>query len=68
MPAPKDTLDELLLAVGRIEGKLEAFSDIPHRVSALENWKSKVIGVCAVVAAVVTAGCNYLATHWNIKT
>ena len=34
-----NTRDEILIAIGRIEGKLEAFASLSQRVSALERWQ-----------------------------
>src|SRR5205085_9474992 len=31
--------DEILIAIGRIEGKLEAFATLSQRVSTLERWQ-----------------------------
>src|SRR5437588_8656592 len=34
-----NTRDEILIAIGRIEGKLEAFATLSQRVSTLERWQ-----------------------------
>ena len=33
------THDEILIAIGRIEGKLEACTTLSQRVSTLERWQ-----------------------------
>jgi len=34
-----NTHDEILLAIGRIEGKLEVIASLSQRVSNLERWQ-----------------------------
>jgi hypothetical protein len=34
------THDDILLAIGRIEGKLEAYATLSQRVSNLERWQA----------------------------
>ena len=48
-----DTRDEILIAIGRIEGKLEAFATLSQRVSTLERWQWFVKGGWFVMATVV---------------
>jgi hypothetical protein len=45
-------LDEILLAIGRIEGRLQAYETLPQRVSALERWQSWLKGGWAAVVAI----------------
>jgi len=45
------TYDEILIAIGRIEGKLEAFASLSQRVSSLERWQSWLKGGWAALAA-----------------
>ena len=42
---------EILLAIGRIEGRLEAYASLTQRVSSLERWQSWLKGGWAAVAA-----------------
>jgi hypothetical protein len=58
----EDRLDAISRSLGRIEGKLEALDalKLEKRVSALERWQSRILGMAAGVAAVVTAGFNAL--------
>ena len=62
---------ELILALGRVEGKIDAFaqSQIRHegiledhskRIVSLEKWQSKVLGMAAVVGAMASAAVQYL--------
>jgi hypothetical protein len=44
-----DRMDELLLIVGRIEGRLEAFAKVPERLSKLEMWQAWLKGAWAVL-------------------
>ena len=39
-----NTRDEILIAIGRIEGKLEAFASLSQRVSTLERWQAWLKG------------------------
>ena len=39
-----ETMDEILLAIGRIEGKLEVYASLSQRVSSLERWQSWLKG------------------------
>jgi len=39
-----NTRDEILIAIGRIEGKLEAFATLSQRVSTLERWQAWLKG------------------------
>jgi len=45
------TLDEVLLAIGRIEGKLQVYESLSQRVSSLERWQWWLKGGWAAVAA-----------------
>jgi len=45
------TLDEVLLAIGRIEGKLQVYESLSQRVSSLERWQSWLKGGWAAVVA-----------------
>lgn len=56
-----NTLNEILRALGRIEGRLIEIRKLNERVSQLEVWQSWLKGVWAVV----TAWC-YLA--WRAAT
>jgi len=56
-----NTLNEILRALGRIEGELIEIRKINERVSRLEVWQSWLKGAWAAV----TAGC-YLA--WKAAT
>ena len=38
------THDDILLAIGRIEGKLEAYATLSQRVSNLERWQAWLKG------------------------
>ena len=46
-----DTHDEILIAIGRIEGKLEAYASLSQRVSSLERWQAWLKGGWAALAA-----------------
>ncbi len=46
-----DTLQEILLALGRIEGRLEGMRAISERVSKLEQWQAWLKGGWAAVVA-----------------
>ena len=46
-----DTRDEILITIGRIEGKLEAFASLSQRVSSLERWQSWLKGGWAAIVA-----------------
>jgi hypothetical protein len=46
-----NTRDEILVAIGRIEGKLEAYASLTHRVSNLERWQAWLKGGWAALAA-----------------
>lgn len=50
-----DKENELMLALGRIEGRLEQLSDLPKRVSALERWQSYLKGAWAFAALLLAA-------------
>src|ERR1051325_1960605 len=39
-----NTRDEILIAIGRIEGKLEAYASLSQRVSTLERWQAWLKG------------------------
>ena len=41
----------IIRSLGRIEGKLDAISNLPERVSMLEQWVSWLKGGWAVLAA-----------------
>jgi hypothetical protein len=56
-----NTLNEILRALGRIEGQLNEILKLNERVSKLEVWQSWLKGAWAAV----TAGC-YLA--WRAAT
>ena len=56
-----NTLNEILRALGRIEGQLNEIRKLNERVSKLEVWQSWLKGAWAAV----TAGC-YLA--WRAAT
>ena len=43
--------DEILIAIGRIEGKLEAYATLSQRVSSLERWQAWLKGGWAALAA-----------------
>jgi hypothetical protein len=45
------THDDILLAIGRIEGKLEAYAALSQRVSNLERWQAWLKGGWAAFAA-----------------
>ena len=45
------THDDILLAIGRIEGKLEAYATLSQRVSNLERWQAWLKGGWAALAA-----------------
>ena len=45
-----DTRDEILIAIGRIEGKLEAFASLSQRVSTLERWQAWLKGGLGAMA------------------
>ena len=45
------THDEILIAIGRIEGKLEAYATLSLRVSSLERWQAWLKGGWAAMAA-----------------
>jgi hypothetical protein len=55
-----DRLERITRAVGRIEGKLDSWGDLPKRIEKLESWKSWLSGAWAVVAAI----CMYL---WDTR-
>ena len=44
-------LNELLRAIGRIEGELVEMRTLPARVSRLENWQSWLKGAWAMLTA-----------------
>ncbi len=46
-----DRDDEILRALGRIEGELVEIRRLSQRVSMLEQWQSWLKGVCAFLAA-----------------
>jgi hypothetical protein len=46
------THDDILLAIGRIEGKLEAYATLSQRVSNLERWQAWLKGGWAALAAI----------------
>ena len=46
------TLDEVLLAIGRIEGKLQVYESLSQRVSSLERWQSWLKGGWAAVVTI----------------
>ena len=48
-----NTRDEILIAIGRIEGKLEAFASLSQRVSTLERWQAWLKGGWAAMAAML---------------
>ena len=45
------THDDILLAIGRIEGKLEAYATLSQRVSNLERWQAWLKGGWAALTA-----------------
>ena len=51
-----NTRDEILIAIGRIEGKLEAFASLSQRVSTLERWQAWLKGGWAAMAAMLFRG------------
>ena len=46
-----NTHDQILIAIGRIEGKLEAFASLSQRVTSLERWQAWLKGGWAALAA-----------------
>src|SRR5437867_1635151 len=52
-----NTRDEILIAIGRIEGKLEAFASLSQRVSTLERWQAGQLPASAkpALAALIRA-------------
>jgi len=46
-----NTHDEILMAIGRIEGKLEAYASLSQRVTSLERWQAWLKGGWAALAA-----------------
>lgn len=48
-----ETKDEILVALGRIEGKLVEISTLPQRVRSLENWRSYLLGGMALLSLLV---------------
>jgi hypothetical protein len=44
-----DRIDQILLIVGRIEGRLEAMQKLPERVSTLEMWQNWLKGAWAAL-------------------
>ena len=44
-------LDEILLAIGRIEGRLQAYENLPQRVSKLEACHAWLKGAWAALIA-----------------
>lgn len=46
----EDTLNELTRAVGRIEGKLDAFLTHETRISNLEKWRSWTAGIALALS------------------
>ncbi len=48
-----NALENILLALGRIEGELIGIRKLSERVSRLEQWQSWLKGAWAVLAALV---------------
>jgi len=44
--------DEVLLAIGRIEGKLQVYENLSQRVSSLERWQWWLKGGWAAVVTI----------------
>ena len=55
-----DKYDEILRALGRIEGELIGLRAIAARVSSLERWQSWLRGGWAVLAAAYAHLCRKL--------
>jgi hypothetical protein len=53
-----DTNDEILRALGRIEGQLMGFQKLAERVSRLEMWQSWLKGGWAALAAAFAYLCK----------
>ena len=47
-----NTRDEILIAIGRIEGKLEVLESLSQRVSALERWQPWLKSAWAATTAI----------------
>ncbi len=47
----EDRLERIARSIGRIEGKLDQWGDLPARIDKLERWRSWLSGAWAVVAA-----------------
>lgn len=45
--------EDVLVALGRIEGKLEEISTLPKRVRTLEAWRSFLAGGMALLVLIV---------------
>ena len=54
---------ELILALGRVEGKLDsvllAVDDHGKRLTILERWQAKVLGMAAVVGSLASLAWQY---------
>ena len=63
MPSPDNT--ELLLLVGRIDGKMDTLmnttSGLTERVAKLEAWNMRLIGLAAGAGGSAGTGAYYLA-------
>jgi hypothetical protein len=46
-----DTLNEIVIILGRIEGELKGISKLSERVSMLEQWQSWMKGAWAALVA-----------------
>jgi len=46
-----DRIEEIYLIVGRIEGRMDNYGDLPKRVAALEQWQSLLKGGLTVQAS-----------------
>ena len=53
-----ETMDEILRAVGRIEGQLEEIRSLSERVSSLEIWQAWLKGGWAFLVAALGYVCR----------
>ena len=67
--------DELFLAIGRLEGKLDALltmqqyqqdqlKDHDTRLRSLEHSRGYLLGMAAAIGAIVSLALNFLMKHW----
>lgn len=54
------SLNDIFHALGRVEAKVDALSDLEVRVRGLEAWKSRAVGVVSLAAVVATGAVNLL--------